>query len=309
MPDPPQTTQVVLMIRPARFRVNPETAGSNSFQSTGHANAAEAARAEFDDLVSRLEAHGVTTLVFNDTEYPAKPDAVFPNNWVSFHSDGRTILYPMRALNRRAERRRDVLEALAGLGWSIRRTVDLSVLEEDGLALEGTGSLVLDRPGRLAYAAVSARTDDAALDEFVGRTGYRVHRFHTLHRGLPVYHTNVMLALGRHFAVICDEVVKPVSARSALLDQLAASGRALVRINADQMARFAANLLELDTPSGPVIAMSASAHDALSPSQLGQLAEHGALLSVPLPVIESGGGSLRCMLAEVFLPRKGRVGG
>lgn len=311
MPAQPQTTDCVLLIRPRSFCVNPQTATTNRLQSTATqaAELADRAAAEVDEVAACLSDAGVTTLVFDDTPEPPKPDAVFPNNWVSFHSDGRVVLYPMHAQNRRAERRPDIIADLVERGFEILGRIDLSPLEAEGQALEGTGSLVLDRPRRVAYAALSPRTTRVALDEFARRTGYRVHSFRTDYRGTPVYHTNVMLALGNGFAVVCDEVINHRDERAVLLDDLAASGRQVLRIRSAQMTRFAANLLELDTPSGPVIALSAAAREAFLPGQRDQLGEFGRLLSVPLPTIETGGGSLRCMLAEVFLPRAGSAGG
>ncbi|UCG72801.1 MAG: amidinotransferase [Chromatiales bacterium] len=299
------------MIRPRHFGVNPQTAASNSFQqadSTGAELAARAAR-EVDDCAHALAAAGVTPLIFDDTDAPAKPDAVFPNNWVSFHASGRIVLYPMLAPNRRVERRPDILHALTARGYRWHETIDLSELERRGLALEGTGSLVFDRPRGFAFAALSSRTHRAALAEFAARTGYRVLEFHTAFRGQPVYHTNVMLALGRQFAVICDEIIPAPAERDAVIAQLEASGRDVIRIDAGQMACFAANLLELDAETGPVIALSTTALAGLRTAQRRRLEAHGRLLPVAVPAVESDGGSLRCMLAEVFLPRAGSAGG
>lgn len=307
----PQTTRHVLMIRPRHFGVNPQTAASNVFQHRAPAgdNLAARAAAEVDAVAARLVAEGLTPLVFDDTAAPPKPDAVFPSNWVSFHTDGRAVLYPMQAANRRAERRPELLEVLAKRGYALHDTVDLSHFEATGGALEGTGSLVLDRPRRRAFAALSSRTQAPVLAEFARRTGYRLQAFATEYRGHPVYHTNVMLALGRQFAVVCDEVIVDPNERQTLLAQLTASARDIIRIDAEQMAHFAANLLELDADGGPVIAMSTTALNAFRPAQRQSLEAHGRLLAVPLPAVEIGGGSLRCMLAEVFLPRATRAGG
>lgn len=306
-----QTTRDVVLIRPRDFGVNPQTAASNAFQADVAAGSCLAARAalEVDALADRLTDVGVNPLVFDDTPEPQTPDALFPNNWVSFHADGSVVLYPMYAPNRRAERRTDILAALVEAGFQIREIIDLSSLEVSGQALEGTGSLVLDRPAGRAYAALSPRTSPAALQEFARRTGYQVQAFHTEHAGTAVYHTNVMLALGRQFAVVCDAAVREPAERRALLAALAASGRELIRIEPGQMENFAANLLELDTARGPLIAMSTRASEALTAGQRRRLEAFGRLLHMPLPAVEAGGGSLRCLLAEVFLPRGGAGGG
>ncbi len=298
------------MIRPRQFGVNPQTSATNSFQRARRADSELAARAtrEVDDCAHALAAAGVLPLVFDDTAAPAKPDAVFPNNWVSFHASGRIVLYPMLALNRRAERRVDILHALTARGYRWHETIDLSELETRGVALEGTGSLVFDRPRGLAFAALSSRTRRAALAEFAVRTGYRVLEFRTAFRGQPVYHTNVMLALGREFAVICDEIIPVPAERDAVIARLEASGRDLIRIDAGQMACFGANLLELDAETGPVIALSTTALAGFRAAQRRRLEAHGRLLPLAVPAVERGGGSLRCMLAEVFLPRAGTAG-
>lgn len=300
-----QTTRHVLMIRPRRFGVNGQTAASNCFQWAPRPGSALASQAvaEVEECARILAAAGVLPLVLDDTEHPAKPDAVFPNNWVSFHAGGHAVLYPMRAANRRPERRPDILAALPGQGFEPFEIIDLSHLESQGLALEGTGSLVLDRPARVAFAALSSRTHAGALDVFAARTGYRAVVFQTLFRGRPVYHTNVMLAVGRRFAVLCDQIIPAAKARNNVLAELETSRREVIRIDAAQMAAFAANLLELDSGAGPLIALSTTALASLHSAQRRRLESYGQLLPVPLAAVEMAGGGLRCMLAELFLPR------
>lgn len=305
---PAQAAPAVLLVRPRRFGFNPETAASNRFQSAAGAEPealARAARAEHDGLVAALRAAGVDARVVEDTGEPAKPDAVFPNNWFSTHHDGTVVLYPMEAPSRRAERRRDVVDGLAAAGFRVSRLLDLAPLEEGGLYLEGTGSLVLDHAQGVAYAALSSRTHAAAVARFARATGMEAVTFDTRGpAGAPLYHTNVMLAIGTRFAVLCDAAIADPAARRAVLARLAAGGREIVRIDAAQMAGFAGNVLELATPGGPVIAMSEAARAAFGPRALARLAAHGRIVAAPVPLIERvGGGSVRCVLAEIFLPR------
>jgi len=295
------------MIRPARFGANPETADSNRFQQGGaDAGAAEAARREFDGLVARLAAAGVKVVVAEDSPEPPKPDACFPNNWVSFHADGTVVLYPMMAPSRRAERRSEPIERLRAAGFRIARTLDLSGWEARGEFLEGTGSLVLDRCHRVAYACRSPRTTQAALDDFAARLGYRVVAFDACGpAGLPLYHTNVMMAVGEGFSVVCAEAIPDAALRAAVLRELRDSGHEPVVIGAAAMNGFAGNLLALRARDGSqVIAMSDAASASLPPDAHSALERHGRIVTAPIPVIERhGGGSVRCMIAEVFLPR------
>jgi hypothetical protein len=301
-----QTTCHVLMVRPRAFAANRQTASSNVFQLHAGSEGVELherAVAEVDALANRLAARGVDPVVFDDTDLPHKPDAVFPNNWVSFHSSGRVVLYPMLAPNRRAERRADILAALSKRAWRWGETVDLTDFESRHVALEGTGSLVLDRTRRIAFAALSSRTRRPALAEFERRTGYRSVAFHTLSKGQPVYHTNVMLALGCRFAVVCAAAIDDPGERQLVLEELEAAAREVISIDTGQMGDFAANLLELDAQGNPLIALSTRALAAFTAAQRRRLEACGELLAVPLPAVEAGGGSLRCMLAEIFPPR------
>jgi hypothetical protein len=302
-----QSADAVLMIRPASFGSNPETADSNRFQQSGAAPGdAAAALAEFDALAARLAQAGVDVVVVEDTPEPAKPDACFPNNWVSFHADGTVVLYPMMAPSRRAERRPEPIAQLERAGFRVSRTVDLSPLEARGEYLEGTGSLVLDRATRTAYACRSPRTTAAALAEFSSALAYRIVAFDALGPGgRPAYHTNVLMALGDGFAVVCAEAIADETRRAAVLEELARPGGEVIAIDTAEMNGFAGNLLALRSRRGdPLIAISETALNALAPARRRRLEHYGAIVSVPIPTIEGlGGGSVRCMLAENFLPR------
>lgn len=309
-----QTTCNVLMIRPSCFGANAETAASNAFQracSAGPDTIRSDAMAEFDGAVEALRAAGVRVFVAGDVDEPAKPDAVFPNNWVSFHENGDVILYPLEAQSRRPERRPEIVDWVRREGgFRVRRVVDLSWLEVQGEYLEGTGSLVLDRPANVAYAALSSRTSPVALREFARQTGIEVVSFGTSDgRGRPVYHTNVILSIGTRFAVVCADAVVGSAERDRLLRHLAATGRLIIEIDLSQMRRFAGNVLELETDGGDaVIAMSAAARDAFSAAQLAMLEQCARPVVFPLDTIEQvGGGSARCMLAEILLPPAGQV--
>jgi hypothetical protein len=304
-----QTASAVLMIRPARFGANPETAGSNRFQKAGASEGdAAAALREFDGLVGKLVAADVGVVVAGDTPEPPKPDACFPNNWVSFHADGSVVLYPMMAPSRRAERSEEPVLQVARAGFRILRRVDLSPLEARGEYLEGTGSLVLDRVQRIAYACRSPRTTSAALGEFCAALGYRAAAFDAFGPdGRPAYHTNVMMAIGDSFAVVCAEAIPDADQRQAILGQLEESGRAVVAIDAGEMNGFAGNVLALRSRRGePLIAGSEAAFRALAPDRRRRLERHGTFVTAPIPTIERlGGGSVRCMIAEIFLPGSG----
>jgi hypothetical protein len=306
-----QAASAVLMVRPARFGANPETSDSNRFQRPGSSpEDAVAALRDFDGLVARLADAGVEVVVAADTPEPAKPDACFPNNWVSFHADGSVVLYPMMAPSRRAERRPEPIAQVASAGFRAARTVDLSALEARGEFLEGTGSLVLDRPNRVAYACRSPRTTAAALAEFAAALGYRTVVFDALGPdGRPAYHTNVMMAIGERFALVCAEAIPDAVRRAAVLAELAHSGREVIEIDTAEMNGFAGNLLALARRSGaPLVAGSSAAWQALAPGKRRRLEAHGEIVNAPIPTIERlGGGSVRCMIAEIFLPR-GEVG-
>jgi hypothetical protein len=302
-----QCAGAVLMIRPAAFGANPETADTNRFQQGGAGPGVQlAAQREFDGLVSRLEAAGIAVHVADDSPAPPKPDACFPNNWVSFHADGSVVLYPMMAPSRRAERRDEPVALLQRAGYRVGRTIDLSHWEVRGEFLEGTGSLVLDRCHRIAFACRSPRTTPAALDDFSHRLGYRVVGFDALGPdGKPAYHTNVLMAIGEGFAVICAAAIPDAKQRATVLRELAAAGHEPVEIDITGMHGFAGNLLALRAADGGQrIILSEAAWQALAPAARRALQRHGRIVTVPIPTIERhGGGSVRCMIAEVFLPK------
>lgn len=305
----PQTAGAVLMVRPASFGFNAQTAGSNAFQnpgSAGDAGAAEAAALrEFDGLAGALQDAGVQVIIGADTAAPPTSDAVFPNNWVSFHADGTVVLYPMLAPNRRLERREDLIRHVAHEGgMRITRTVDLTHHEADDKFLEGTGSLVLDRPARMAYACSSPRTQLDVVADFAQQLDYRVISFEALGPdGTPVYHTNVVMSVGKAFAVLCAESIPSPESRASVTALLREGGRELLQISMAQMQCFAGNLLELNSRNGPVIAVSALAWEHLDARQRRALEGHGRIVAAKIPTIERiGGGSVRCMLAEVHLP-------
>jgi hypothetical protein len=304
-----QCTADVLMIRPASFCANLQTAESNRFQnaSAQNVNAQAAAVAEFELLAEALRSAGVRVHVFDDTLEPATPDALFPNNWVSFHSDASVVLYPMLAPNRRAERRKDILESLAKTqGFHTQRIVDLTHGEKDGQFLEGTGSLVLDRINRIAYASLSPRTHLDLLGEFAQQLDYNLVTFEAADsRGTPIYHTNVLMSVGRQFSVICVDAIR-ADQRSAVLDMLRTTAHATIELTQEQLNNFAGNLLELSTADGGnVVALSERAAASLTDAQREQLRSvAGPLVTAAIPTIETlGGGSVRCMLAEIHLPR------
>lgn len=302
-----QTSNSVLLVRPASFGFHAEAAQTNAF-----ANAADDPEldrrvlAEFDELAERLSSAGVEVLILEDRPDPPKSDAIFPNNWVSFHADGTMALYPMATAARRLERDVDGLRALlAASGFDVRNVVDLSFHERHGHYLEGTGSLILDRPRRRAYANRSPRTDAHVIADFDDRLDYSTLLFEAHDRsGRPIYHTNVLLSLGTQFAMLCAEAV-PADYRDVLTGEIEASGRTVIAVDYDQLRQFACNLIELVGRDGsPVIALSAAARASLRPDQLALLERFGELVATPIPTIEAvGGGSVRCMIADVHLPR------
>lgn len=301
-----QCADAVLMIRPAHFGANPETAASNRFQQGGATQDAPlAAQREFEELVLRLSNAGVAVHVADDSPEPVKPDACFPNNWVSFHDDGSVVLYPLMAASRRAERREEPIALLQSAGYRITRRIDLTHWEERGEYLEGTGSLVLDRCHRIAYASWSPRTTRGALADFASRLGFRVVSFDAQGPGgQAIYHTNVMLAIGERFSLLCPDAIPDLGQRAAVLRELVQSGHEPIPISSAQMNGFAGNLLALKSGDGqPLIAMSAAGWDCLTPREHRALERHGTIVTAPIPTIERhGGGSVRCMIAEVFLP-------
>jgi hypothetical protein len=307
----PQSAGAVLMVRPARFGCNPQTAPSNAFQANptalGGNDLQGMALREFDALAQGLERAGVEVFIAQDSEQPPKPDALFPNNWVSFHRDGTVTLYPMLAPNRRWERRDEVLEQVVRQGgFRVSRTVDLTHRETEDKYLEGTGSVVLDRVHRVAYAGSSPRTDLDVLGEFAQQLDYELMTFDAVDAGGgAIYHSNVLMAIGSDFAVVCSESIVNDAHRAAVLSKLRSTGHEIVEITLAQMAQFAANVLELAAPNGKLIALSMTALRCLGPAQRRVLESHATLIPAEIPTIERiGGGGVRCMLAEIHLPKR-----
>src|SRR5580692_9931918 len=310
----PQNAATVLMVRPARFGPNPQTAASNAFQQASGGSLGigqhAAVLAEFDALAGALQRAGVEVLIVADTPEPAKPDAIFPNNWVSFHRDGTVTLYPLLAPNRRWERREEIIEQVVREGsFRVSRLVDLSHREAEQKYLEGTGSLVLDRAHRVAYACTSPRTDLDVLGEFAQQLDYELMTFEALDgAGRAVYHTNVLMAIGAGFAVVCGESIANPEHRTAVFAKLRATDHDIVDISLCQMGDFAGNVLELAPEKGNLIALSTTALQSLVPAQRRLLESHADLKPVSIPNIEHfGGGGVRCMLAEIHLPKRARV--
>lgn len=300
------------MIRPASFGYNPETAATNKFQqqpSDAEGDAATAGR-EFDGLVGALKGEGVRVCVVEDTIDPPKPDAVFPNNWVSFHDDGTVVLYPMQAENRRHERRGEVVDQVADeLGFKVSRLLNLTSHEQHGRYLEGTGSLVLDHITGTAYACMSPRTHAAVVQEWAKELGYEPIFINAFDRaGVPLYHTNVLMCIGERVAIVGTEAMVAAD-RGPIVERLRSTGREVVEIGHNEIEHFAGNMLELGTWDEAlgdyrVLVMSETARHALSAEAFAKLSAcTDEVLAVPIPTIEKlGGGSVRCMLAEVSLP-------
>ncbi|GEL11967.1 hypothetical protein SAMN05192550_2307 [Flavobacterium glycines] len=308
-----QVSNSVLMIRPVAFRMNEQTIENNHFQKElkGMLPSAINAKAqqEFDALVSQLQEVGVEVVVVDDTPETDTPDSIFPNNWISFHDNGDVVLYPMFAENRRNERREDILDILEEKDFVIENVVDFTSAEEEGIFLEGTGSVVLDRVNLIAYCALSPRANEELFIEFCEDFDYApviFEAFHTVdEKQQLVYHTNVMMSVGEHFAIICADMIEDKKERKMVLDNLRASGKELVLISEKQVEHFAGNVLELSGANDKrYIVMSTTAFESLSAAQKVQLEKYGTILSANLKTIEScGGGSARCMMAEIFLPR------
>ncbi len=309
-----QCADAVLMVRPRAFGYNPETAATNTFQRpqdpANDAGAATQARAEFERLAQALGSEGISVCAVDDTPQPAKPDAVFPNNWLSFHDDGTLVLYPMESPSRRLERRQDIIDAVVKrLDFKVSHLIDLTHHERQGRFLEGTGSLVLDHIERVAYACTSPRTHPQLVAEWARELEYQAVIFEATDRaGAPLYHTNVMMCIGERAVIIGSGAIAPGD-RDRVLTQLRASGREIIEIGPNQIEAFAGNMLELGTwdealGDSRVLVMSDTARRALSPELFAQLSGcTDAVLAVPIPTIEKlGGGSVRCMLAEVFRP-------
>ena len=309
-----QTTNSILMIRPVAFRMNEQTAVNNYYQKVIDdllpATVNAKAQQEFDAFVAKLRAVGVDVIVVDDTIEPNTPDSIFPNNWISFHENGDVALYPMFAENRRQERREELLDILEEKGFFIENIVDYTSAEEDGYFLEGTGSIVLDRANGKAYCALSPRADEELFIEFCEDFDLNpiiFEAFQTVNgeRKL-IYHTNVMMCLGETYAVICADSIDDKKERKMVLDSIKGDEKEVILITEDQLNNFAGNMLEVKGANDRrYLVMSTSAFKSLTKKQIAQLEEHVTILSSSLDTIEAcGGGSARCMMAEIFLPRE-----
>ena len=307
-----QTTNTILMIRPVNFRMNEETAVNNYFQEELDLKNSEIntkAQNEFDAFVSKLESVGVNVVVVDDIASQDTPDSIFPNNWVSFHENGNVGLYPMFAENRRRERREDILERLESEGFQIEHVYDYTSAEDEGIFLEGTGSLLLDRINNKAYCALSPRADEELFIEFCEDFEYFPVVFtanQTVEgKRLPIYHTNVMMCLAEKFAVICLDSIDDKKERKNVIKHLKEDGKEIISITESQMHQFAGNMLQVRGHNDQrYLIMSQAAYDSLTDAQIGQIEKYCPILSSSLETIETcGGGSARCMMAEVFLPK------
>ena len=308
-----QISSTILMVRPNSFRMNEQTAVNNYFQQNivGALPASINARAqkEFDTLVTKLQENNIDVIVVHDTDTPTTPDAIFPNNWISFHENGDVALYPMFAENRRLERREALLEIVEARGFSIENVVDYTEAEEEGYFLEGTGSLVLDRQHRKAYCALSSRADEELCIEFCEDFEYTpiIFRANQTVNGQreAMYHTNVMLCIAAQFAVVCLDCIDDKKERKNVRKHLKESGKDIVEVTEQQVAQFAGNMLQVQSKDHqPFLVMSSAAYASLTKEQAERITKHTRILHSSLEVIETcGGGSARCMMAEVFLPK------
>ncbi len=310
-----QITDTVFMVRPVQFRLNEQTAVNNYYQDrkadeqikNEHAN--QRAQKEFDDFVAILTQKGIHVIVITDDDKNDTPDSIFPNNWISTHENGDVALYPMFAANRRLERRPVVLDTLEERGFLINDIVDYTSAEEQGLFLEGTGSLLLDRVNRKAYCSISPRADEELLIEFCEDFEYTPVIFTAYQtvgeKRLPIYHTNVMMALGEQFAVICLDCIDDKAERKNVLSHLKEDGKELIIITEAQVNAFAGNMIQVHNAQGQrFLVMSDKAYQSLTPSQIKSLEKHNEIMHPAIETIETlGGGSVRCMMAEVFLPK------
>ena len=306
-----QTTNTILMIEPVAFGFNPQTAVNNYFQQSdfvAEADVQQLALDEFKGMVEKLRANGINVIVVKDTEQPHTPDSIFPNNWISFHEDGQVILYPMFAENRRKERRKNIIQLIEDQGTVINNVDDFTFWEEQNLYLEGTGSMVFDRVNRIAYAALSERTDKSVFLQFCTSFDYKPVYFHAYHsvgdnnHHLPVYHTNVMMCVADKYALICTNSIDDDEELDYLYNALEKSGKDVIPISRQQMHCFAGNMLQVENINGKkLLVMSQSAFNSLYEHQIDQLKAYNELLVISIPTIEKvGGGSVRCMMAEVF---------
>lgn len=304
------TTDTVLMIEPAAFGFNAETAQNNYFQiNSENAETQTKALQEFNNFVEKLRSKGINVITVKDTLEPHTPDSIFPNNWISMHSDGTVVLYPMCAVNRRWERRNDILEILKR-NFSVKEIIDLSAPENDGKFLEGTGSMIFDHDNKLAYGSVSLRLDEKLFREFCEKFGFEPVVFHSYQTAnnerLPIYHTNVMMCVADQFVVICLDCIDDETERVKVVNAIVNSGKEIIEISESQMQQFAGNMLQVQNSEGKkFLVMSQSAYQSLNQEQISNIEKYSEIIYSDLETIETnGGGSARCMLAEVFLEKK-----
>ena len=304
-----QTTDTVLMIEPVAFGFNEQTAVNNYFQVQQEGNVQDKALKEFNAFVEKLRAKDINVITIKDTLEPKTPDSIFPNNWVSFHADGKVVLYPMFAENRRLERRDDIINQIKEQ-FEVTEVIDYSGAEKDNLFLEGTGSMIFDHDNKLAYGSVSLRLDEGLFRKFCSDFGFQPVVFHSYQTAgeerLPIYHTNVMMCVADKFVVICLDCIDDESERNNVIETIKNSGKELIEISEDQMQNFAGNMLQVQNKSGEkFLVMSQSAYKSLNRDQVSAIEKYCEIIYSDLEVIETnGGGSARCMLAEVFLPKK-----
>ena len=304
-----QTTDTVLMIEPVAFGFNEQTAVNNYFQIQQEGNVQDKALKEFNAFVEKLRAKDINVITIKDTLEPKTPDSIFPNNWVSFHADGKVVLYPMFAENRRLERRDDIINQIKEQ-FEVTEVIDYSGAEKDNLFLEGTGSMIFDHDNKLAYGSVSLRLDEGLFRKFCSDFGFQPVVFHSYQTAgeerLPIYHTNVMMCVADKFVVICLDCIDDESERNNVIETIKNSGKELIEISEDQMQNFAGNMLQVQNKSGEkFLVMSQSAYKSLNRDQVSAIEKYCEIIYSDLEVIETnGGGSARCMLAEVFLPKK-----
>lgn len=306
-----QTTDTVLMIEPIAFGFNEETAKNNYFQTEQKGFDIQfKALSEFKMFVEKLRSKGIHVITVKDTLDPHTPDSIFPNNWVSFHRDGKVVLYPMFASNRRVERREDIIETIRQQGFEVAEIDDWSLPETQGHFLEGTGSMIFDHDHKLAYGSVSLRLDENLFREFCEKYGFTpvvFHSFQTVGKErLPIYHTNVMMCVADRFVVICLDCIDNELERNKVVETIKNSGKEIVEISEDQMQQFAGNMLQVHNKDGDkFLVMSETAYQSLSEEQVSAIEKYCGIIYSDLNTIEvNGGGSARCMLAEVFLPKK-----
>lgn len=305
-----QTTDTVLMIEPIAFGYNEQTAKNNYFQvEQKDSDIQQKALAEFNGFVEKLRSKGINVITIKDTLEPHTPDSIFPNNWVSFGEDGKVFLYPMFAPNRRDERRQEILEEIKNQGFQIKEIIDLSSSENENLFLEGTGSMIFDHEHKIAYGSVSLRLNEELFRDFCSKIGYEAVVFHSYQTAgterLPIYHTNVMMCIADRFAVICLDCIDDELEREKVQEMIKSTDKEIIEISEDQMQQFAGNMLQVRNSEGETfLVMSQSAYQSLTTEQIKNIEKYSEIIYSDLSTIEvNGGGSARCMLAEVFLPR------